>query len=180
MNLNIDLTGVLFLDTETTGLGSDDEIVQIAVLDVKGTVLLDELVKPHKPIGEDVIKIHGITDKMVAHAPTFDQVWLKLYQMIIAPAPSRIYAYNAEFDRRMILQSLRACGVDEKQVVIEMTCAMRLYAQIKGLRWAKLTDALAQCGIAQQAKHNAAVDADSVRKLMRKIAGMEQTNASHE
>ena len=43
--LELDL--VIF-DTETTGLGPDAEIVEIAALKVDGTVLLDTLVKPRQ------------------------------------------------------------------------------------------------------------------------------------
>ena len=40
----------VYLDTETTGLGRDDEIVEIALLDHDGTALADLRVKPRKPI----------------------------------------------------------------------------------------------------------------------------------
>ena len=48
--LELDL--VIF-DTETTGLGPDAEIVEVAALKVDGTVLLDTLLKPRQPIPAD-------------------------------------------------------------------------------------------------------------------------------
>jgi len=38
----------LILDTETTGLGEKDVIIQMALIDLDGNVLLDSLVKPKK------------------------------------------------------------------------------------------------------------------------------------
>jgi hypothetical protein len=40
----------VLLNTETTGLGPDDEVVEIAVLDPTGRALLDTLVRPPRPI----------------------------------------------------------------------------------------------------------------------------------
>lgn len=44
--------GFVILDTETTGLGFDDEIVEISIIDCAGYVLLNTLVKPSKSIPE--------------------------------------------------------------------------------------------------------------------------------
>ncbi len=41
---------VLYLDTETTGLGSQAEIVEIAVVDGAGRTVLNRLVRPTSPI----------------------------------------------------------------------------------------------------------------------------------
>ena len=38
----------VILDTETTGLGDNDVIVQLGILDLNGNVLLDTLIKPTK------------------------------------------------------------------------------------------------------------------------------------
>ncbi|MFJ2900325.1 exonuclease domain-containing protein [Streptomyces sp. NPDC087218] len=61
------------LDTETTGLDYDSRIVEIAVTTAAGTVLLDTLVNPGAPIPAEAAAIHGITDVMVADAPSTDQ-----------------------------------------------------------------------------------------------------------
>ena len=61
----------LFLDTETTGLGPADQVVEIAVLDAEGAVVFHSLVKPTVPIPAEATAIHGIRDEDVAGAPTF-------------------------------------------------------------------------------------------------------------
>jgi DNA polymerase-3 subunit epsilon len=62
------------LDTETTGL-YDAEIVKIAIINYLGEILLDTLIKPSILIPAEVTDIHGISDAMVADAPTFPEVY---------------------------------------------------------------------------------------------------------
>ena len=54
-----------FLDTETTGLHPPhDKLVEVAIIDEAGDVVLDTLVNPERPIGF-ATQIHGISDAMV-------------------------------------------------------------------------------------------------------------------
>jgi DNA polymerase III subunit epsilon len=55
-----------FLDSETTGLDEQAEIVEIAVLNSAGNLVDEVLIRPQQPIPHRVIAIHGITDTMVA------------------------------------------------------------------------------------------------------------------
>ena len=64
----------LILDTETTGLDDDAEVVELAVIDCAGTVLLDTLVRPSGPVPAEAAAIHGITDAMLADAPTWSEI----------------------------------------------------------------------------------------------------------
>lgn len=98
----------LVLDTETTGLHGDAEIVQIAIIDTSGRVLLDTLVRPTRAIPRDASAIHHITDERVKDAPTFADIAPKLRALL---AGQRVIIYNADFDCRMLRQSATACGV---------------------------------------------------------------------
>lgn len=61
---------VIVLDTETTGLNSTDEILQISIIDDNSNILLDTLVHPYyHSTWPDAEKIHGITPDVVANAP---------------------------------------------------------------------------------------------------------------
>src|SRR5687768_16062348 len=59
----------VFLDTETTGLGRDAEAVEVAVVGVDGSIVLDTLVRPAQPIPPEASAIHGILDVHVDAAP---------------------------------------------------------------------------------------------------------------
>ena len=54
----------IFLDTETTGTGSEDRLCQIAFKPEGGPAVC-ELINPGKPISIDAMAIHRITNKMV-------------------------------------------------------------------------------------------------------------------
>ncbi len=67
----------VIVDTETTGLPSrdpDTEVCQLSITDAKGKPLFSMLLKPNKPMGDEVIGIHGITNEQVQNQPMFGQV----------------------------------------------------------------------------------------------------------
>lgn len=61
---------VLFFDLELTGVYTHDEIISISIVNGKGDLIMDTLVKPaHTKKWKRTEKIHGITPEMVADAP---------------------------------------------------------------------------------------------------------------
>lgn len=153
----------LFLDTETTGLDDRAEIVEIAVIDSEGAVLVESLVRPTRKIPGDAIRIHGITDDMVADAPT----WLELFPLLEQILTGRLVGiYNAEFDLRMLSQSHLAHNRFFPRDLFQNFCIMKLYAKYYGApgyygspRWQKLEEAARQCGIPLHNTHRARDDA---------------------
>lgn len=143
----------LILDTETTGLGDDAEIVEITLIDTTGKVLLNTLVKPRSVIPESAIAIHGITNEMVADAPSWIKVCSKFYHLI---SGRKVVIYNSDYDTRLLEQTnennwiVGPCCVE--QPVFE--CAMLAYAEFYGqkssrggYKWQKLTAAAEQQGV---------------------------------
>jgi hypothetical protein len=92
----------VILDTETTGL-KDSYAVQLAVITVTGTVLMDTLLNPQMAIPAEATAIHGITDEMVADAPLFADV---LEDLADALHGRRVVIYNASFDTGVLLREL--------------------------------------------------------------------------
>src|SRR5699024_3788327 len=68
------------LDTETTGLGPEAAVIEVAALDAAtGEVLLDTLVNPDgDQVEPAAAAVHGITEAELARAPTWPQVWPRL------------------------------------------------------------------------------------------------------
>jgi len=93
----------LILDTETTGL-DDAYIVQIAVIDIEGNVLLDTLVNPGVPIPEEATAIHHITDEIVATAPTFAEIEPQLRELLNG---RRVSVYNVDYDWSVLRHELQ-------------------------------------------------------------------------
>jgi DNA polymerase III epsilon subunit-like protein len=87
----------VFIDFETTGLDENkDRIVEIAIVDESGKVLMNTLVNPQIPIPPKLTKdVHGISDEMVASAPTLKELELELIRII---GEKRMVAYNVKFE----------------------------------------------------------------------------------
>lgn len=106
-----DLSDVVIVDTETTGLSSTARLVEIGALHVRAGVVIDRfqtLVDPEESIPKMVVRVHGITDAMVKGAPPAGdaiRAWLRF------AANRPVLAHNASFDHRIIAQECRRTGV---------------------------------------------------------------------
>lgn len=166
----------LTLDTETTGVGYHAEICEITILDVTGEPILDTLVRPTRPIPAEATAIHGITDDLVASAPSWPEV-AERYAALIAGRT--VVAYNAAFDVRLLRQTHQIHGLTAP--ILKTACAMLMYAAWHGeydrgrdcWRWLKLIDAATDCGVAEAGAHRALADARmtlGVLRYLRKCA----------
>jgi DNA polymerase-3 subunit epsilon len=120
----------VILDTETTGLDYRAQVVQIAVIDTAGAVLLNTLVRPTEPIPPAASRIHGIVDQMVAGAPAWPEILPFLRPVLHG---RRVVIYNAAYDKRILRQSCQAHGLDSLGLFpVAYECAMEWYAQWYG------------------------------------------------
>ena len=89
----------MVLDLETTGTSvTDDRITEIGavrLVDGKVTEKFSTMVNPERKIPEIVVELTGITDDMVANAPTFAEVAGDIYKFCYG---SIIVAHNIGFD----------------------------------------------------------------------------------
>lgn len=117
----------VILDTETTGLSSSAEIVDISVIDLDENVIFDSLVKPVRPIPQEATEIHGITNGDVANAPSWAAVWPQVMRAIEG---KHVLIYNKDFDMSAITNNAKVYGLTVP--VIESSCIMRAYAEYYG------------------------------------------------
>ena len=172
----------LYLDTETTGLSGHDEVVQIAIIDSDGNVLLNALVNPRVPIGAEAASVHGITSAMLGRAAVFDEL-LPAIQAVLNDRD--VVIYNADFDVRMMAQSVR----DSILVMpCSVHCAMKLYAQYHGdwnprhrsYRWQSLESAARRFGIDASGAHDALADARITRQVLLALAKADMMDGKEE
>ncbi len=169
---------VVYLDTETTGIDGRAEIVEIAVVDGTGNTLLDTLIRPDGIIPYEVIRIHGIDDRMVAGAPRWPEVYPDLLEIL---RERTIIVYNADFDFRLVNQMNRRCGFQGRSD--RWHCAMKHYASFAtewhvrhgNYRWHKLGVALARFGH-PDIEHRARSDALACRLV---VSGMAEAGHRH-
>ena len=99
--------GVVYtaVDLETTGLGSDDRIIELAAVVFRGDgEVLDEyatLVNPVTARASATKWIHGLSDADVADAPPAAQALLEFWRL---SAGTVLVAHNLSFERRFLTQ----------------------------------------------------------------------------
>ncbi|WP_263788185.1 3'-5' exonuclease [Salinibacter grassmerensis] len=93
----------VFLDTETTGSGSQDAVIELGVVTAQGEVLVHTLVAPLAPVTNGARRVHGITDEELAEAPSFPTVADRL-DTVLADAEC-VWTFGPTYDRRMLLQT---------------------------------------------------------------------------
>ncbi len=165
----------LYLDTETTGNGPGDEIIQIGILDDEGKVMLESLVKPTVKITPEAQRIHGIDDAALVNAPRWYHVWPQVETILAGRA---VGVYNADFDLRMIQQTNQKVRIRWSPESTGFFCIMKLYAQFFGewnrktgwYRYQSLQMAGSQCGISLPHLHQAYGDALLARAILHHMA----------
>lgn len=120
------LKPVVFVDTETTGLPGNPhaEVIEVAVVDIKGEILLNTKVKPvslaealaHDEEGTKVaLKINGYSEEAWKDAPTFAELVPKIVEIFKHKA---IVGQNPNFDRDMLFRGLEKAGVEKAYKVL--------------------------------------------------------------
>ena len=164
----------LYLDTETTGLESKDEIVEISIIDDDGITLMDKLVCPSQPIPPEATRIHGIKNEDVKGAVRWPILWQTIRPIL---AGRLIVMYNADFDVRMMKQSSTKLGFrwDKNFEAFDL---LKVYAEFRSewdpkrqsYRYFSLDAAGKQAQIALPNAHRATADTLLTRALLHHIS----------
>lgn len=172
----------IFLDTETTGLGYLDECIEIAIIDHTAEVLFHSRLKTTISIPPQATRIHGLRDQDVANCPTLPEVWATLDRII---SGRHVASYNAEFDIRMIRQSMAAYKIPPIISAPGIHCIMEIYAEWHGdwsdyhqsYTWQSLSTAsfrlLSQAEFESLPIHSALADAHAARLVLLAMAAQE-------
>jgi DNA polymerase-3 subunit epsilon len=170
------------LDTETTGKleSQNGQIVEIAILDQDGQVVYHTLCKPDSAMPASVSEINGLTDDVLAEAPSFAQIWPDLMQVLTAN-DTPIYVWNTDFDRPMLLKTAQRFQLPVPETISNKKrwrCAMKLHARWYGewsngkddYRWQPLQWACTDLEIEGDDWHRAIGDAQHTLGVMQAIA----------
>jgi DNA polymerase III epsilon subunit-like protein len=155
----IDFSDIVVVDTETTSL-KNGHVIDIAVLNWKGEVLLSSLVKTDVEISEEAQNVHRITKMMLSNQPKPSDLSDELQRVIKGKI---VCAYNAPFDIECIE---RTFGFKVTETVL---CAMRLSQEFfKYKRWPRLDD-FRDHTIPNRVTHRALEDSQDTLELMKII-----------
>ena len=152
------------VDLEATGVWpGHDRIVQMATASIfpDGSVSTwSSLVNPEQPMPPAALAIHGITDAMVASAPTFAQLAQTVGALL---SDCDLTGYNVErFDRRLLAAEFRRAGVADPTVGALVIDAYTIFVR----RERRSLDAAlrfygVQEGQADRQAHNASSDVEA-------------------
>jgi DNA polymerase III subunit epsilon len=123
------LSRPIYLDTETTGLEKQDEIVEISILDYDGSILFQSLVKPIGQIPDSATRIHGISNAEVKNSPSWPLNWIKIRNLLFGRV---IAAYNAPFDMRLMQQTHNKYRLNWRES-FEWLDVMALFSRYRGI-----------------------------------------------
>lgn len=146
------------VDIETTGgFPQQHGITEIAIVLHNGTEIegrYETLVNPHQPIPPFIINMTGITNAMVAAAPSFAEVAPQIFNLL----KNRVFvAHNVNFDFSFVKHHLQLSGFD---LSVPKLCTIRLSRKVfPGLPKYGLGHLCRQLGIQIQNRHRASGDA---------------------
>lgn len=172
------LTYVVF-DTETTGLlpQQGDEIVQIAAVRIVNgqrvrAEIFDTLVNPNRNIPARSTAVHGITEAMVADAPTVAEALRRFHAFAKGAV---LIAHNAPFDMQFLRRTEAEIGLTFDHPILD---TVLLSAVIWGQHETHSLDALTHrlgITIPEEVRHTALGDAvataDAYVKLLPMLHG---------
>ena len=122
---------IVVVDCETTGLTNDDEIVELAaveILDLSITGLtFHSLIRPTKEHRQASQK-HRINPKDLEVAPTFSSVAPQFLRFLNLDGGAKIVGHNVSFDARMIQKSGEA--LEHTRIFSHCLCTMELFRSV--------------------------------------------------
>ncbi len=123
----------MVLDSETTGLGTPIDFVEVGIVSCRGETLLDSLICPSCPIEAGASRVHGHTRESLAAERSFFEVYPDLLDVLWS---KRVVVYNAPYDRRVWDAAVGRLGARAVLVgpLPPWECAMRAFAAYVGER----------------------------------------------
>lgn len=164
---------VVYLDTETTGLANNDQIIELAIIDNLGATLFNQRFKPSVAIHPEAMAVHNITEADLAGCPRWPQYQEQISQILTGKVA---VIFNQAFDIRMLQQTAAAfdCPVDWIAALptqCAMMTAVRAYGATNRHGTISLANAAGEAGLSWHGQaHNALADCDMTRRLMLAIS----------
>lgn len=151
---------IVVFDTETTGLSpSKDRIIEIAAIrfiDRHPVAKFHTYINPGRPIPEESIDIHGITDDVVANSPMISGV-IPAFDSFVGS--STLVAHNLDFDLRFVLYSGSELLNTKRKYIDTLAQAQRILKKPRDVENHKLATLCSYYGITIGQEHGALYDA---------------------
>ena len=124
-----ELSDILIIDTETTGLANSDEILQLSIIDGNENIILDRFYKPsYHTSWYYAQKVNHISPEMVADKPSIETDAEEIKE--IFASHSLVLGYNTKFDLRMLENNIEGF----KDLEIKFEDVHNLYRKCENLK----------------------------------------------
>ena len=156
------------VDIETTGsYASANGITEVAIFVFDGKKVVkkfETLINPGQPIPHYIQSFTGITNEMVASAPTFDEVAEAIFNLL---RENIFIAHNVNFDYSFLKSHLIRAGYDLKS---KKLCTVRLSRKIfPGFQSYSLGNLCRSLEINIQNRHRAGGDAEATVQVFKTL-----------
>ena len=109
--MQLDAVSFVVVDTETTGSGPADRIIELAAVRVQGGRIVDRfatLINPGRSVPPFITRLTGITTAMLVGRPSADEVLPDFLDFL---GDGVLVAHNLAFDRKMLEAELQRIGL---------------------------------------------------------------------
>lgn len=138
-----------WLDTETTGLSSSDEIIELSICTQDKRVVFDSIISSKVNCSAQARAVHGITDEQIAKGMPIESAKAALIELLEGKT---IISFNVDFDCQMLFQSF---GIIAKK----RFCVMKWSQSVLDYeRWPRLEKVCERLNIKQPEAHRSLAD----------------------
>lgn len=166
----------LILDTETTGFEATngDRIIEIGIVELINRKFTGEklhvYINPNKPMDEEVIRIHGITNEFLADKPVFEQIGQVVYDFMQG---AELVAHNAPFDMGFLVAEFNRLGLGDFANQVTVTDSLVIAKQQYAGQRNTLDALVKRLNVGKQDRtfHGALLDAEILAEVYLAMTG---------
>lgn len=172
ISVALDRAPYVVFDLETTGFsGGSAGITEIGAVKILGNEIVERFstfVNPERPIDPFVVRLTGITDRMVAGAPVASEV-MPLFERFAEGTV--LVGHNVSFDCSFVTAAREAAGLAPlPNPVLDTLKLARIL--VPGLRRYRLSALASHFGVRQVPNHRALSDATATAEILLRLIRM--------
>ncbi|BEI26356.1 3'-5' exonuclease [Vibrio fluvialis] len=158
-----------WLDTETTGLSSSDEIIELSICTHDKRVVFDSVLRSKVNCSAQARAVHGITDEQIANGMPIESAKASLIELLEGKT---IISFNVDFDCQMLFQTF---GITAKK----RFCVMKWSQSVLDYeRWPRLEKVCERLNIKQPEAHRSLADTITTIDVFNKLVDLTSNHKS--
>ena len=158
-----------WLDTETTGLSSSDEIIELTICTHDKRIVFDSIIRSKVICGVQARAVHGITDEQIANGMPIELAKATIIELLEGKT---IISFNVDFDCKMLFQTF---GIITKK----RFCVMKWSQSVLDYdKWPRLEKVCERLNIKQPEAHRSLADTITTIDVFNKLVDLTSNHKS--